>query len=393
MSGFINRESAEALIREQISDSIFQDTPKQSIFMTLAKRLPNMTSNQTRIPVLDMLPMAYWVNGENDYKQTSKQAWENVYLNTAELAVIVPIPEAVVNDSDFDIVGEVAPRVMEAIGKCIDEAAIFGINKPVNWPMDIVTAARNSQNVINPYGTLDFYDLIMGEEGVLSFVEQDGYMSTAAIGSLGIRSKLRALRDTTGQPIFTPSMQGASQYVLDGAPIYFPQNGSFPSDKVHLVVGDWSQAVYSIRQDISVKILDQGIIQNPITKEIEYNLAQQDMIALRVVFRMGWALPNPATRINSDRLGCPFAFIEHGLPSTLKALSIVVRDSEGDVIEGAEVNLDGSRLITNGSGTAVFSVEGNLYKYTIKLDGYKTLRGEAEVDSISTVKNVILTKA
>ena len=46
------------------------------------------------------------------------------------------------------------------------------------------------------------------------------------------------------------------------------------------------QLVYSIRQDITVKILDQGVIQDPETKDIVYNLAQQDMIALRVVMRL-----------------------------------------------------------------------------------------------------------
>ena len=58
----INREQAEALIREQIVDTIFQEAPKQSIVMQLGRRLPNMTSKQTKVPVLDMLPMAYWVN-------------------------------------------------------------------------------------------------------------------------------------------------------------------------------------------------------------------------------------------------------------------------------------------------------------------------------------------
>lgn len=96
-------EQAEALIHEQVVNSIMQDTPKQSIVMQLGRRLPNMTSNQTRVPVLSMLPMAYWVNGETGFKQTTKQAWENVYLTAGELAVIVPIPEAVVNDSSFDI--------------------------------------------------------------------------------------------------------------------------------------------------------------------------------------------------------------------------------------------------------------------------------------------------
>ena len=81
----INRQAAEALIHDQVVSTIFQDAPKSSVFMQLARKLPNMTSKQTRIPVLDLLPMAYWVNGDTGYKQTSRQAWENVYLTAAEL--------------------------------------------------------------------------------------------------------------------------------------------------------------------------------------------------------------------------------------------------------------------------------------------------------------------
>lgn len=105
----VDRQAAEALIQEQLINTIQQDAPKQSVFMGLARKLPNMTSKQTRMPVLDMLPMAYWVNGDNGFKQTSEQAWDNVYLTAEELAVIVPIPEAVVDDASFDILGEILP--------------------------------------------------------------------------------------------------------------------------------------------------------------------------------------------------------------------------------------------------------------------------------------------
>ena len=89
-----NRENAEAIIRQQVVSTVFQDAPRQSVFMSMARKLPNMTSNQTRIRVLDFLPTAYWVDGDTGMKQTTKQAWDNVYLDAAELAVIVPIPEA-----------------------------------------------------------------------------------------------------------------------------------------------------------------------------------------------------------------------------------------------------------------------------------------------------------
>lgn len=388
----VDRQAAEALIQEQLIDTIQQDTPKQSVFMQLARKLPNMTSKQTRVPVLDMLPMAYWVNGDNGFKQTSEQAWDNVFLTAEELAVIVPVPEAVIDDASFDIMGEIQPRVVEAIGQRVDSAIIFGVNRPAGWPADIITRARQAGNNVAPGSGTDYYNLIMGENGLIDRVEKSGRMVTGAVSAMGMRAKLRSIRTNSGQPIFKSDMQGSTQYALDGAPMYFPQNGSFDTSVAQLVVGDWSQAVYAIRQDITVKILDQGVIQNPTTKAIQYNLAQQDMIALRVVFRMGWALPNPATRMDSDRVACPFAYLEPATPVTTQKVTITVKDTETSpaAIEGAVVDINGARLKTNASGVAEFNLRAGDYEAKISKRGYKTVAETITVASAAVTKTVSL---
>lgn len=386
----VDRQAAEALIQEQLIDTIQQDTPKQSVFMQLARKLPNMTSKQTRVPVLDMLPMAYWVNGDNGFKQSSEQAWDNVFLTAEELAVIVPVPEAVIDDASFDIMGEIQPRVVEAIGQRVDSAIIFGVNRPAGWPADIITRARQAGNNVAPGSGTDYYNLIMGENGLIDRVEKSGRMVTGAVSAMGMRAKLRSIRTDSGQPIFKSDMQGSTQYALDGAPMYFPQNGSFDTSVAQLVVGDWSQAVYAIRQDITVKILDQGVIQNPATKAIQYNLAQQDMIALRVVFRMGWALPNPATRMDGDRVTCPFAYLEPTTAMTTQKVTITVKDASTTAIEGAVVDVNGARLKTNASGVAEFNLRAGGYEAKISKRGYKTVTESITVASAAVTKNVSL---
>ena len=393
MPNIIDRAHAEALIQEQVVGTIFQDAPKQSVFMSLARKLPNMTSKQTRIPVLDMLPVAYWVNGDTGFKQTAQQAWDNVYLTAAELAVIVPIPEAVLDDAEFDILGEVTPRVHEAIGARVDAAVLFGTNRPAEWQNDIITAARQAGN--NVAGTTVDYDTLLGENGVISKVEAAGHMVNGAVASMAMRGKLRGIKTTDGVPLFKSDMQGATQYALDGAPLHFPQNGAFDTSVAQLIVGDWSQAVYSIRQDVTVKILDQGVIQDPNTKEIVYNLAQQDMIALRVVFRMGWALPNPATAMNSDRVLVPFAYLEPATAKTTYKSTITVKDSdEGEqAIEGAMVDLNGSRKKTNASGVAEFDLFNGTYPVRIKANGYKSSTGTVVVNNSTASLDIKLVKA
>ena len=388
-----NRADAEAIIREQVVSNIFQDAPKHSVFLSMAKKLPNMTSNQTRMRVLDFLPTAYWVNGDTGMKQTTRQAWDNVFINAGELAVIVPISDAVLSDAEFDIFGEVTPRVMEAIGQKVDAAVIFGDNRPAEWGLDIISRARQAGNNVSPATGKDYYDLILGENGVFAKVEDDGYGVTGALAPMNFKSKLRGLRDTTGQPIFKSNMQDVARYSLDGAPITFPENGAFYANIAQLVVGDFSQAVYAIRQDITVKILDQGVIQDPDTKEIIYNLAQQDMTALRIVFRMGWALPNPATRLNEDRTGCAFAYLEPGTPTPTQKVTFTVTDGDAESPKprkGARINVEGAILTTDDNGKAEFNLRPGTYTAKISLKGCVSVTETVVVDAAAVDKAITL---
>jgi HK97 family phage major capsid protein len=305
----IDRSGAEALIPEDASRDIIQGLPQYSSIMQLATKAPNMPRNQRRIPVLSALPTAYFVNGDTGLKQTTKMMWANKFLDAEELAVIVPIPEAVLDDADYDIWAEVKPRIMEAFGVAFDRAVLFGENAPASWPQDLLTAASNAGNVVTLGTGADLYEDLLGENGVISLVEKDGYMATGHIAGLSMRGKLRSLRDSNGQPLFVSSIQGSTQYLLDGAPIYFPLNGSIDESKALLFTGDFKQIIYAIRQDITYKILDQAVIQDA-SGNIIYNLAQQDMVALRAVMRIAWQVPNPINRVNSSDSRYPIAVLK-----------------------------------------------------------------------------------
>lgn len=387
----IDRSAAEALIQEQIVAEIFQKPVEDSIFLRLARRMPNMTSNQTRIRVLDTLPMAYWVSGDTGFKQTAEQAWDNVYINAEELAVIVPIPEAVLADASIDIMAQVTPRVREQFGRMVDLAAIFGINKPASWRADIITTARQAGNNVTG-GTLT-YDNLLGEGGLFEKVEVGGNAINGVVAALAARAKLRGIKTTDGLPIFkADSMQGVTNYALDGAPVYFPTNGGFDPSVALMIAGDWNQAVYAIRQDVTVKILDQAIIQDPSTKAIVYNLAQQDMIALRVVFRMGWALPNPASPVDGTRTTCPFAYIEPTTAVTTQKVTFTVTDgaTSPNAVANAKVEVDGVRKITGADGKAEFNLRKGTYTYKVSKKDATTVTGSVTVAAAAVNQAVTL---
>lgn len=304
----ITRDDAAALIPTQEATEIIQGAVAQSAVLSRGRRLANMTSSQYRMPVLDMLPVAYFVNGDKGTKKTAKMKWDKKVITAEEIAVIVPISEAVLDDANYDIWAEVRPRLIEAFGGKIDGAILFGDDKPDTWRDDIVTTATKAKNKKSI--TADLYTDLLGEGGTISLVEDSGFMVSGHIADISMRAKLRGLRDDNKQPIFVHNMQDATNYSLDGSPISFPSNGAFDATKALMISGDFNQLVYSIRQDITFKIFDQGIVQDPSTGEIVYNLMQNDMVALRAVMRLGWELPNPINARKTDKNErCPFSVL------------------------------------------------------------------------------------
>lgn len=294
----ISRTELSGLIPEPITREIIQGVTQGSAVLQVGRRLPNMTSKTQTMNVLDMLPMAYFVNGDTGVKQTTNMAWDKKKIYAEEIAVIVPIPESVLDDADYDIWGEVRPRLVEAFGKVIDGAILFGVDKPTSWRDSVYDTADAAGAVVENTG--DTYADIMGVDGVIAKVEDGGYLPTGAMSAVKMRAILRGLVDTTGNPIFKTDMQGSTRYALDGVPMTFPMNGAFDSTKALMIVGDFSQLVYSIRQDITFKIFTEGVVQDPATNEIVYNLMQNDMVALRAVMRLGWEIPNPINSFQPD---------------------------------------------------------------------------------------------
>ena len=298
----INRESNE----------IIQGVIAQSAVLSRGRKLANMTSKQYKMPVLDMLPIAYFVNGDSGQKKTTKQAWDKKFIIAEEIAVIVPIPEAVLDDSQYDIWGEVKPRVTEAFGNKVDGAVLFGTDKPSTWRDDVVATATKAGSVVTLGSADPLYDKIMAEDGVIAKVENCGYMVNGHMADISMRAKLRGLKNANGDPLFKADMQGSTQYALDGSPMNFPNNGSFDKTKALMISGDFSQLVYSIRQDITFKLFTEGVVQNT-DGSIAYNLMQNDMVALRAVMRLGWEIPNPINALAKDKTKrCPFSILKAG---------------------------------------------------------------------------------
>jgi HK97 family phage major capsid protein len=290
-----SRTDVEQLIPEEVSRIMLGMDTEQSAVLSLFRRIP-VSRNQIRFPIISALPVAYWVTGDTGLKQTTEMAWDKKFMTIEELATIMPVPENVLADMEADLWATSQPYIVEAFHRTLDAAVFFGTNAPSSFPDDVVTAATAAANTVTE-GTADasegsaFGDL----DGLISTVEEDGYDVTGFVASRAIRRNLRAARDTSGQRLDAGRLSGDLNS-LDGSPIVYPMRGLWATGgaagtNVRAIAGQWDQFIVGVRQDISWKLLDQAVIQDN-TGAIIYNLAQQDMVAMRIVFRVGWQVAN-----------------------------------------------------------------------------------------------------
>ena len=381
----IKKSDAYALFEPDVMTEIMEGTIKQSAVLQMFRRLPNMTTNKTKMRVLDSLPMAYWVDADtnNGRKKLTKMAWDNKFITAEELAVIVPIKEDVLDDADYDIWADVRPRLVEAFGKAIDNAILTGVNKPNGFRLDLLSSVLNAGAVVTQGADQTLYSAI---NDAMVKVEESGYNPTGLVGGVGVKGQFRMMLDQTGQPIAGTEIGNLPKFYVD--------NGSWDKDKAMMVVGDFSQAVYAIRQDITYKILDQAVIQDPATGEILYNLAQEDMVALRVVMRLGWEIPNPINALNPDEATrFPFASIVKNGGSTMKTYvaTVTVKDNQGTpvAIKDAKVTVGGVSKKTNASGVATFNLQDGVYAVLVQKDG-KVATDSVTIAGATATKNITL---
>ena len=292
----ITKDNVSALIDEQVVGEIFEGAQKESKVLSMFRRLPNMSSDKTKLRVSDALPVAYFVDESknNGRKNLTKAAWKNVFLTAEEIAVIVPIKENLLNDASVDLWAEIRPQLTSAIAKTIDSAVFKGEGAPASWGEGIIPQIIAKGKTVTETGKL-YNDI----NETMVKVEESGYDVNALLGGVGLKGKFRMMVDENGQPLNTTEIGSLRREYLD--------NGSWDKETATLIAGDFNQAVYAIRSDVDYKVLTEAVIQDPSSGEILYNLAQEDMVALRVTFRMGYAIPNPVNALDGTETRYPFA--------------------------------------------------------------------------------------
>jgi HK97 family phage major capsid protein len=303
-NNIISRTDADPLIPEDVVAEVIKATTAESAALTLLRRV-DMGTKLATLPVLSALAQAYWVAGDTGLKQTTELAWNGIVLTAEELACLVPVPEAVVDDaSGIDFWAEVQQGMAEAVGIALDQAVFSGIGKPASWPDSIVGGATTAGNTVaSGTATAEQGGIVGDIDAALDLVEADGFDPSGIAAKRSLRGMLRRARDANGQ-----RLADLTAGTVEGLPVAYVGGGVFDATTL-AVTGDFTMAVLGLRSDMQFKILDQAVITDAAGAVI-YNLPQQDMLAMRVTFRAAYATANPITRRDDAATGAfPFAAV------------------------------------------------------------------------------------
>jgi len=280
----ITRAEVASLIGEEYGAQVIKAATQGSTALAAFPNI-NMGTKTAHMPVLATVPEATWV-GDTDntgVKSTSQATWVDKTLVAEEIAVIIPIHENTLDDATEDILAQLADLGGQAIGKTLDQAVLFGVGKPVTWTsLDLfaaATAAAQTLAVVDGAGSEN--DIYGAALKVAALIADAGFNPETILAKRALQYRLANLRGTDGHPVLSNSQ-------IQGFETFWSRNGAWVPASATALVVDPSLVRIGVRQDVTVKFLDQATVGG-------INLAEKDMVALRFKARFAYVLGNPAT--------------------------------------------------------------------------------------------------
>lgn len=322
-------------IPETVANQIIKDAAEGSAALQLGRTF-RMSSFQHRMPVLSAFAEAFWLHGDSndtrpggasDGSQKAKDSavksrtnleWDNVFVIPEELAVLVVVPDAWMEDSNIAW-EEIRSEVTRAFAKKIDQALLFGTGQaPSTFGAGLVPDAVAAGNVVNVGegsvegnaltndGSTPVQDLALDIATLGERLDGDGYDLSGFASYRSFKWRLRRLRGQDGQPLL---QERDGRSFLYGEQLREVGNGAWDRDQAILVGGEWDKLVIGVRSDIEFRVFDQATLTNPADGTVVYSAVEQDGKVLRAVMRVGYAVPNPIKVLGGQY---PFYVLQEG---------------------------------------------------------------------------------
>ena len=242
--------------------------------------------NTKRVTALGSTLSVFWTD-EGEKKGSSQPTFDLVTLALKKLTVIVPFTEEVIEDSGVDLTGLVAQLIREAVDKEVDLQFFNGDGT-------VWTGIFNDTSI--PTDEMDAGDVgsDLTAEHIIALADNTplGVNGKYAMHRT-VLSKIRTLKDGDGRYLYNPlagegafgTINGYPVELIEAAPTY--ASSLTGVNKPMIMFGDFQRGVaYGEKSDLRLKLLDQATITD-VDGSTPINLAEQDMMALRAVQRVG----------------------------------------------------------------------------------------------------------
>ena len=259
--------------------------------------------NERRIPALGSSVSVAWTD-EGAKKTSTSPTFGIVTQTLKKLAAIVPMTEEILEDSTIDLTGLIAQLFAEAVAKEEDVQFFNGTGSP--W-----TGIMNN-GFVNVVNTLTTDPKDVTADDLLAMVDETP--TGALSGSKfymhrSVFSVIRTLKASTAGTYLVQSPTDGAPATIWGYPVELsdalPTVKDTGNDQPFVMFGNLSvAAIFGDKQQLRVKMLDQATVRNS-DDDADLNLAQQDMVAIRIVERVGYvlALPTAVTVLKTVSAG------------------------------------------------------------------------------------------
>src|SRR5665647_3417184 len=205
----ITRAEVASLIGEEYGPQVIKAATQGSIALAAFPNI-NMGTKTTNMPVLATIPEAEWVSDTDNtgVKATAQATWVNKTLVAEEVAVIIPVHENTLDDATEDILAQLAKLGGQALGKKLDQAVLFGVDKPVSWTsLDLFAAATAASNLVAVVdGAGNVSDIYGAALQVAALIADAGFDPATVPAKRALQYVLANLRGTDGHPVLTLSL-------------------------------------------------------------------------------------------------------------------------------------------------------------------------------------------
>lgn len=251
-------------------DVVSSVADRESGLMQLARTIP-MPSGIERVPVVSASPTAGFVTPAiGGLKPEGSVDWTAEVLTAAEIATIVAIPTAFIEDTTFPVWESVRDEIAGSFARVFELAALYGTTAPADWPTGGLVAAAQADAVSGATA-------VAALDAALGNLEGKGVAPDGILGGAALRAALRAQMVDVMRPF------DAAPLSVFGVPVRF---SPFWNDTLGLaLVGGFQNVLVGLRTDIRYDLSEDGVISDA-TGAILLNAFQQDSVLLRAYWRV-----------------------------------------------------------------------------------------------------------